>query len=306
MMEVLGGIVIIGVLFFVCWRLESGQNTLGDFAGFITVLLLAGQPVRALGNLAGYVQRGLAATQRILTFDAATFSYEGDTRPALDHVSLTVPGGSRLALVGRSAAGKSTLFNLIPRLFDPTSGRVLIDGQDIAKVTLESLRANIALVTQDSILFNDTVGANIAIGTREGRADQVPQEAIERAARAAAAHDFIEALPKGYGTEIGVGGDRLSGGQRQRLSIARAFLRDAPILLLDEATSALDAEAEAQVRVALERLSRGRTTIVIAHRLSTIMDADQIAVLDRGQLVEVGRHYELLERDGVYASLFRL
>ena len=237
MMEVLGGLVIVGVLFFVGWRLEAGQNTLGDFAGFITALLLAGQPLRALGNLAGYVQRGLAATQRIfqildervrivprpgadplavargeVTFEVATFSYEGDTRPALDNVSLTVPGGTRLALVGRSGAGKSTLFNLIPQLFDPTEGRVLIDGKDISQVALESVRANIALVTQDSILFNDTVGANIAIGARDGRADKVPHEAIERAARAAAAHDFIEALPEGYDTVIGVGGDRLSGG----------------------------------------------------------------------------------------------
>ena len=237
MMEVLGGLVIVGVLFFVGWRLEAGQNTLGDFAGFITALLLAGQPLRALGNLAGYVQRGLAATQRIfqildervrivprpgadplavargeVTFEVATFSYEGDTRPALDNVSLTVPGGTRLALVGRSGAGKSTLFNLIPRLFDPTEGRVLIDGKDISQVALESVRANIALVTQDSILFNDTVGANIAIGARDGRTDKVPHEAIERAARATAAHDFIEALPEGYDTVIGVGGDRLSGG----------------------------------------------------------------------------------------------
>ena len=183
------------------------------------------------------MQRGLAATQRIfqvldervrvvsrpgadplavargeVTFEVATFSYEGDTRPALDNVSLTVPGGTRLALVGRSGAGKSTLFNLIPRLFDPTEGRVLIDGKDISQVALESVRANIALVTQDSILFNDTVGANIAIGARDGRADKVPHEAIERAARATAAHDFIEALPEGYDTVIGVGGDRLSGG----------------------------------------------------------------------------------------------
>ena len=331
MMEVLGGIVIVGVLFYVGWRLEAGQNTLGDFAGFITALLLAGQPLRALGNLAGHIQRGLAASQRVfhvldeparvvseagaprlaisrgdVTFEDATFAYETEPRPALSHVSLVVPGGSRLALVGRSGAGKTTLFNLIPRLFDPTDGRVLVDHQDISKVTLDSLRAHIALVTQDAILFNDTVRANIAIGARDGRAEDIPFDAVQQAAKSAAAHEFIEALPQGYDTVIGVGGDRLSGGQRQRLSIARAFLRDAPILLLDEATSALDAEAEAQIREALERLSVGRTTIVIAHRLSTIMDADQIAVLDHGRLVELGDHAALLERDGIYASLFRL
>jgi len=331
MMEVLGGIVIVGVLFYVGWRLEAGQNTLGDFAGFITALLLAGQPLRALGNLAGHIQRGLAASQRVfhvldeparvvsearaprlaisrgdVTFEDATFAYETEPHPALSHVSLVVPGGSRLALVGRSGAGKTTLFNLIPRLFDPTDGRVLVDHQDISKVTLDSLRAHIALVTQDAILFNDTVRANIAIGARDGRAEDIPFDAVQQAAKSAAAHEFIEALPQGYDTVIGVGGDRLSGGQRQRLSIARAFLRDAPILLLDEATSALDAEAEAQIREALERLSVGRTTIVIAHRLSTIMDADQIAVLDHGRLVELGDHAALLERDGIYASLFRL
>ena len=331
LMEVLGGIVIVGVLFFVGWRLEAGQNTLGDFAGFITALLLAGQPLRALGNLTGFVQRGLAATQRIfqvldepprivdrpgaaalevseaaVVLDNATFRYDAHSAPALDGVSLEIPGGSRIALVGRSGAGKSTLFNLIPRLFDPTGGRVLIDGQDIREVSLASLRAHIALVTQHSILFNDTVRANIAIGVRGGDADAVGHKRIEAASRAAAAHDFIMDLPQGYDTVIGVGGDRLSGGQRQRLSIARAFLRDAPILLLDEATSALDAEAEALVRSALDRLARGRTTIVIAHRLSTIMDADRIAVLDRGRLVEIGDHAALMARDGVYASLFRL
>jgi subfamily B ATP-binding cassette protein MsbA len=319
------------VLFFVGWRLEAGQNTLGDFAGFITALLLAGQPLRALGNLTGFVQRGLAATQRIfqvldepprivdrpgaaalevseaaVVLDNATFRYDAHSAPALDGVSLEIPGGSRIALVGRSGAGKSTLFNLIPRLFDPTGGRVLIDGQDIREVSLASLRAHIALVTQHSILFNDTVRANIAIGVRGGDADAVGHKRIEAASRAAAAHDFIMDLPQGYDTVIGVGGDRLSGGQRQRLSIARAFLRDAPILLLDEATSALDAEAEALVRSALDRLARGRTTIVIAHRLSTIMDADRIAVLDRGRLVEIGDHAALMTRDGVYASLFRL
>jgi subfamily B ATP-binding cassette protein MsbA len=193
----------------------------------------------------------------------------------------------------------------VPRLFDPTEGSVRIDGQDLRKVTIASLRRQIALVTQDAILFNDTVRANIAAG-RSNVDNETSDDEIVAAAKSAAAHEFIMALPNGYDTIIGVGGDRLSGGQRQRLSIARAFLRDAPILLLDEATSALDAESESKVKEAFERLAEGRTTIVIAHRLSTIMDADVIAVLDDGRLMETGSHNELMASGGIYASLFRL
>lgn len=329
LMEVLGGLAVVGVLFFVGWRLEAGHNSLGDFAGFITALLLAGQPMRALGNLTAHVQRGLAGTQRVfnvldepskvvdaddakplvvtsgdIELRGTSFVYTDGTQ-ALNDVSLHVPGGKRLALVGRSGAGKSTLFNLVPRLFDPTDGALLIDGQDLRQIRLESLRAQIALVTQDAILFNDTVRANIALG-RAGVDPVLDEDRIVAAAKSAAAHEFIMALSDGYDTVIGEGGGRLSGGQRQRLSIARAFLRDAPILLLDEATSALDAEAESQVQEAFDRLSEGRTTIVIAHRLSTIMDADLIAVLDAGRLIEIGNHEELLNNDGIYASLFRL
>ncbi len=319
LMEVLGGLAVVGILFFVGWRLEAGHNTLGDFAGFITALLLAGQPVRALGNMAAHIQRGLAAAQRVfevldvepaivdrpgapalaissgeVRFDDVSFAYNDGTE-ALRDISIRIDGGRRLALVGRSGAGKSTLFNLIPRLYDPASGAVLIDGQDIRGVSIESLRRHIAIVTQEATLFDDTVYENIAVGRDDPRRRPTREE-IEAAARAAAAHDFIMALPEGYQTRIGDRGDRLSGGQRQRLSIARAFLRDAPILLLDEATSALDAEAEDQVKTALERLSRGRTTIVIAHRLSTIVDADMIAVLDGGRLRELGNHAELMAR----------
>ena len=329
LLEVLGGLAVVSVLFFVGWRLEAGLNTLGDFAGFITALLLAGQPMRALGNLTAHVQRGLAAAQRVfqvldeeakvvsrpgapplvvskgdVSFDDISFAYADGTE-ALRGVSIAVAGGKRLALVGRSGAGKSTLFNLIPRLFDPTQGAVKIDGRDIRDVTIESLRRQIALVTQEAILFNDTIRANIALG-RDDPSKPPTDEEVEAAARAAAAHDFIMELPNGYDTQIGDRGGRLSGGQRQRLSIARAFVRDAPILLLDEATSALDAEAEAQIKEALDRLAEGRTTIVIAHRLSTIMDADLIAVLDAGRLIEFGDHEQLMTLDGAYASLFKL
>ncbi|MEL6978386.1 MAG: ATP-binding cassette domain-containing protein [Pseudomonadota bacterium] len=328
MLEMLGGIALVTVVFFVSWRIDEGRNTLGDFAGFITALLIAGQPMRALGKLIGYIQKGLAAAERVfaildekpqvidapdaapiaisnaaITFETVGFRYADGTQ-ALRDLTLTVEGGERIALVGRSGAGKSTLFNLLPRLFDPTEGRILIDGADIRRATLESLRAQIALVSQDAVMFDDTVAMNIAIG-RDGPAPP-DRERVIAAARSAAADGFIDALPNGFETIVGDAGTRLSGGQRQRLSIARAFYRDAPILLLDEATSALDAEAEKQVKAALDRLSAGRTSIVIAHRLSTIMDADRIAVLDDGRLVELGPHETLIAKGGLYAMLFEM
>ncbi len=331
MMEVLGGIVVVAVVAFVGWKINAGHNTIGDFAGFIAALLIAGQPIRALSNLTAHVQRGLAAAQRVfqvldeppriveepgkpalqisrgeLTFKDVSFRYPDGTR-ALDSVSFSVGAGRRLALVGRSGAGKTTVFNLIPRLFDPTSGQVLIDGQDIRQVSLASLRDRIALVTQEAILFDDTVEANIAMGrSKGGEAGSFDPEKVRWAAKAAAADDFIAALPDGYETLIGQRGGRLSGGQRQRLSIARAFYRDAPIVLLDEATSALDAEAEQQIRSALDRLAEGRTTLIIAHRLSTITSADEIIVMDMGRIIERGAHIDLLARDGLYASLFNM
>jgi len=226
------------------------------------------------------------------------FSYDGH-RQALDRISLEVQAGQRVALVGASGAGKSSILNLIPRFYDVDAGRVVVDGQDVRDVTLDSLRKCIALVSQEIVLFDDTIRANIGYG-KPG----ATEAEIVAAARNAAAHDFIEALPEGYDTMVGEHGVKLSGGQRQRLAIARAMLRNAPILLLDEATSALDAESERHVQGALEALMKGRTTIIVAHRLSTVVDADVIHVIDRGRVAESGRHAELLARGGLYARLY--
>jgi len=215
-------------------------------------------------------------------------------------VTLDVPAGRKVALVGPSGAGKSTIFNLLLRFYDASGGTIAIDGQDIQRITLESLRGAIAVVTQEAVLFDESIADNIALGKPGATLGE-----IKRAARNAAAHDFIEAMPEGYDTRVGEGGLKLSGGQRQRIAIARAMLRDAPILLLDEATSALDAESERQVQESLARLMSGRTTIVIAHRLSTVVDADRIYVLERGQVVQSGGHAELMAADGLYASLYR-
>jgi ATP-binding cassette subfamily B protein len=232
-----------------------------------------------------------------IRFDEVSFAY--GRSPALHDVSFVIEPGRMTALVGPSGAGKTTIFSLLERFFDPTSGRITIDGQDLRDVSVRSLRENIALVTQDPQLFEGTIGDNI----RLGRHDAGDAE-IEAAARAANAHEFIVGLPGGYNCQVGTAGGRLSGGQKQRISIARALLRDAPILLLDEATSALDTLSEVAVQEALARLTRGRTTIAIAHRLSTIFDADRILVLDRGRLVESGRHPDLLARGGLYAQLY--
>ncbi|SET81364.1 ABC transporter ATP-binding protein [Oceanicella actignis] len=324
-LEALAGIGLAVVFYVIGMRIAEGRNTIGDFMAFVSAFLIAGQPLRAFGNLYAQVLQGAAAAERIyelldarptiadrpgaeplprargeIRFENVGFVYEDGSR-ALSEVNLTVPAGARVALVGRSGAGKSTIFNLIPRLYDATEGRVLIDGRDVRDVTLDSLRDQIAVVSQEPVIFDDTVARNIAFGRPGASMDE-----IRAAARAANAADFIEALPEGYETMAGPRGGRFSGGERQRLTIARAILRDAPILLLDEATSALDAESEALVRAALDRLAAGRTTFVIAHRLSTVRDADLIVALDRGRVVEQGRHEELIARGGLYAELHRL
>jgi ATP-binding cassette, subfamily B, bacterial MsbA len=323
LMETLGGAAVSVVILYGGYQVIENARTPGAFFSFITALLLAYQPLKSLANLNASLQEGLAAAQRLfevldiepdirdlpdarplrvaggeIRFDDVRFGYQPHA-VALDGISLTVPAGSTVALVGPSGAGKSTVLNLIPRFYDISAGSIAIDGQDIRSVTLSSLRAALALVAQEASLFDDTVQANIAYGRLSASAAE-----IEDAAAAAGADRFIAELPEGYDTLVGEYGVRLSGGQRQRLAIARAMLKDAPILLLDEATSALDNESERQVQAALRRLMRGRTTLVIAHRLSTITSADLICVMDRGRIVESGKHAQLLAHGGLYARLY--
>jgi subfamily B ATP-binding cassette protein MsbA len=322
MMETLGGTAIAVVILYGGHQVISDARTPGAFFSFITALLLAYQPLKNLANLNASLQQGLAAAQRLfevldveptirdrpnarplairggeIRFTDVRFGYAPGAI-ALDGVSLVIPAGHTVALVGPSGAGKSTILNLIPRFYDVENGTITIDGEDVRAVTLSSLRSAIALVAQEISLFDNTIRANIAYG----RFDASNAE-IEAAARAAAADTFIRDLPQGYDTMVGEHGVRLSGGQRQRLAIARAMLKNAPILLLDEATSALDSESEQQVQAALKALIRGRTTLVIAHRLSTVQGADLICVVDRGRIVESGRHAELLAAQGLYARL---
>lgn len=326
LLELLGGLAVAGVIWVAYRRIANGTSTIGDFMGFTTALLMAAQPLKAVGSLTARVQEGLAAAESLygvldeapsivdkpdakplevkggqIRFENVALVYDGAKDiPAVHNFTLEVPGGKTVALVGRSGAGKSTVINLVPRLFDVTAGRITIDGSDVRDVTLASLRNRIAIVSQDVTLFDDTILANIALG----RLDASRAE-IEAAAKAAAAHEFIQAQPEGYATRIGDRGMKLSGGQRQRIALARAILKDAPILLLDEATSALDTESEQLVQEALARFTKNRTTLVIAHRLSTVQNADLICVMDEGTIVELGTHAELSAKGGVYAKLAR-
>ena len=302
----------------------DGQMTVGGFASFITAMLMTLTPLKHLAGVNGPLQRGLAAASTVfgiidamperengkvlaerakgrLDFENVGFAYPGQRQPALADIQLSVAPGETVALVGMSGGGKSTLVNLVPEFFAPASGRILLDGQPISEIALPSLRAQMAMVSQNVVLFDDTVAANIAYG------DATPDHVrIEAAARAAYLEDVIAGLPDGYQTQIGDNGMRLSGGQRQRLAIARAIYKNAPILILDEATSALDTESERAVQAALDQLMKGRTTLVIAHRLSTIEHADRIVVLQDGRIAESGSHAELLTRNGVYAHLYHL
>ncbi len=323
--QLLAAMAVAVVVYYATVEAQSDATTVGGFVSFLAAMLLLTAPLKRLTGVAEHLQRGLAAAESVfalldekaekdegtvslerargdIALHNASFRYPHADQPALKNVTLAIRAGETIALVGSSGGGKTTLANLVPRFYHPDAGTITIDGHDIEALSLASLRRNIALVSQEVALFNDTVAANIAYGQAAGAS----REAIERAAAAAHALEFVRAMPQGFDTLIGENGVRLSGGQRQRLAIARTVLKDAPILILDEATSALDSESEKHVQAALEQLMQGRTTIVIAHRLSTIENADRIVVLDQGEIAEIGTHAQLLVKGGIYAKLYAI
>jgi len=322
-MEVIGGIAIAVVIWYGGSQVISGHSTTGNFFSFLTALLLLYEPIKKLNKENHNIQQGLAAGQRVFelidrkpeiedkpgaieienidgTIEFKNVSFKYDEKMVLKNINLKIEKNEVIALVGESGVGKSTLANLIPRFYDVTEGSLTIDGTDVRDITLSSLRKNIALVTQDVILFNDTIRNNIAYGVTPD------QKKLEEAAIMAFAHDFIIKFTEGYDTVVGEKGARLSGGQKQRIAIARALYKNAPILILDEATSSLDAVSEIEVQKALDNLMKGRTTIIIAHRLSTIMNANRILVLEKGMIVQEGTHSTLIETDGPYRNLYEL
>ena len=323
-MEFLGGIGIGAIIFYGGYQVIKGVSTPGTFFSFLAALIMLYEPVKRLTNVNNTIQQGIAGAVRVFSIidivpdiknedyaielpkisrgiDIKDVTFRYEETPVLKNVSLSIKAGEVVAFVGMSGGGKTTLVNLIPRFYDVSEGQILVDGHDIRHVTIESLRGQIGIVTQQTILFNDTVRNNIAYGNIEKT-----DEDIVQAAKAANAHDFIMNLPKGYDTVIGEQGAKLSGGERQRISIARALLKDAPILILDEATSSLDTESEIEVQDALEYLMKGRTTLIIAHRLSTIRNAHRILVLANGEIVEEGTHESLLEKRGEYFKFYNM
>ena len=322
-MEIIGGIAISLVILLAGWQIVSGTSTVGEFSGFISALLIAVGPARAIGTLNSVLQEGTAAANRVfggidskakvyddlnaellkgiegkLIFKNVSYKYLDKNILALNNINLQISPGESIAIVGPSGSGKSTLVNLILRFFDPDKGEVLIDDQSLKRIKIISLRENIAIVSQDTLLFHGTVYENIAFGKQNAQKDNIIRSAIE-----AGAHDFIEKLPNGYDTMVGENGANLSGGERQRIAIARAILRNPKILILDEPTSSLDSEAENKIKITLNSISKNRTTITIAHRLSTIINADRIIVLDQGEIISSGTHEELLRDSALYKKM---
>ena len=323
-MELLTGIMIAGFIYYSGFMIVSGEMGINNFFSFLTAMMLAYQPIRSLATINMLFYQGATGAETVfkildtepnikeidssptleidvgnIEFKNVSFAYPKTGVDAVKNINISIKGGSTMALVGHSGAGKSTIINLLPRFFDPKEGEIYIDGQSINKVTLSSLRKNISMVSQDIILFDDTVRANIAYAKLDA-----PEELIKKACDFAAASDFIEDLPKSYETMIGENGIRLSGGQKQRISIARAVLKNSPIILLDEATSSLDSESEEKVQNAIINLTKNKTTLVIAHRLSTIIRADKIFVLNQGEIIDIGTHSELLKNSIIYQNLY--